>query len=605
MHVHTVATIKDKAVSAKNATAAKIQNTRDKHSSTPMAKTRFVDAGYMPKAGSPPPPPRPGARRSFNASRGSLEQEGAGSEAYGHEGREAFAAPPPVMRSTKPSLNARSASPPSPPPSRGLSVLERARAFKNPTSSPSSPTLPPPAPQRTPSQRWSQPAPKALQIPSADNSTDANVDIDKVDWTNLSPKDKEAFFGWLDEFFAQYIEKMRGVHSESNSTEGGEVRVVENTTRNSKTPPTTTILAPPAQPVRPASGAPATSGRGAPPPIKSWSKPTVEAAPSYTHSHDHSQPKVEFKSSYPPPTTCGSQALDLACYFHPSTEWDTPWYASQGALPPLLQTNPHRLYKAQMISRGDTRSITFAVLFCDLSAAWVSVSYSNSTTKVAERSAKYLDAPEALNGEELRGASEVYGETIARYAESFLGSGQFCGRGECWDLAAEALKFVTSSASPSIPAPIPSLGRTHGHLIFVGRASRGGRHEGQWRGGDDRVRRGDIVEWRSVRIARVGDQPGGYAILGDPEHTAVVTRDCVPYSPQLGVYDGAPLEPRALRSLEVVEQSLNDPPEPARRTYDLNRFEEGEMWIYRPVSMATYLGFEELVCEAPPHALSI
>ncbi|KAL5520559.1 hypothetical protein ACEPAG_9783 [Sanghuangporus baumii] len=598
-----VATIKDKAVSAKNATATKIQNTRDKHTSTPMAKTRFADAGYMPKASSPPPPPPPGARRSFNASRGSLES--AGAEAYGHDSTDRFAAPPPVVRTTKPSLNARSASPSSPPPSHRLSVFERAKAFNNSIHSPSSPAPPPPAP-RTPSQRWSQPASKPSQVPSTNDSADANVDIDKIDWANLSPEDKETFFGWLDEFFAQYIEKMQGVHLDDNAAEGRQVKVVENTTgnRGRRTPPPTAITpAPPAPPVRPASEAPVASGRGAPPPIKSWSKPTVEPTPSY--SHEHLQPKVEFKSSYPPPTTYGSQALDLACYFHPSTEWDTPWYASQGAIPPLLQTNPHRLYKAQMISRGDARSVTFAVLFCDLSAAWVSVSYSNSTTKVTERSAKYLDVPEPLNGEELRGASEVYGETIASYAESFLGSGQFCGRGECWDLAAEALKFVTSSASPSIPAPIPSLGRTHGHLIFVGRASRGGRQEGQWRGGDDRVRRGDIVEWRSVRIARVGDPPGGYAILGDPEHTAVVTRDSVPYSPQLGVYDGAPLEPRALRSLEVVEQSLNDPPEPARRTYDLNRFEEGEVWIYRPVSMVTYLGFEELVCEAPPHALSI
>ena len=31
-------------------------------------------------------------------------------------------------------------------------------------------------------------------------------EIDHIDWVNLSPDDKEAFFGWLDEFFARYLQ---------------------------------------------------------------------------------------------------------------------------------------------------------------------------------------------------------------------------------------------------------------------------------------------------------------------------------------------------------------------------------------------------------------
>jgi hypothetical protein len=37
-----------------------------------------------------------------------------------------------------------------------------------------------------------------------------------------------------------------------------------------------------------------------------------------------------------------------------------------------------------------------------------------------------------------------------------------------------------------------------------------------------------------------------------------------------------------------VEQSVGIPPQ--RKNYDLNAFEQGEMWIYRPVGMQAYLG---------------
>jgi hypothetical protein len=36
---------------------------------------------------------------------------------------------------------------------------------------------------------------------------------------------------------------------------------------------------------------------------------------------------------------------------------------------------------------------------------------------------------------------EICGETITAFAESFLGTGQFCAREECWDLADQALEY--------------------------------------------------------------------------------------------------------------------------------------------------------------------
>ncbi|EJD04766.1 uncharacterized protein FOMMEDRAFT_153856 [Fomitiporia mediterranea MF3/22] len=559
-----VATIKDKAVSAKNATVTKVQNTRDRHSSMPMAKTRFAEAGYVPDARKAPPPPPPPMRSHVSGQRFG-RTSGDGTEDVGAT----ESAPPPVVRNTKPVMNTNTLSSPSEsslPPAldRTQSVLERAKAFGAEAR---------PAISSQP-QSWkrSRPTPKA----------DVSTEIASIDWANLSPTDKQVFFEWLDEFFARYLQRAAEVTS-PGKTEKKEVgRVGEH------------VEPPPAPPV---SKATVVSGAklGPPPTIRSWSKPSIDTV---------SQSQSEFTPSYPPSTVHGSQALDLADYFHPSTQWDTAWYAGPNAIPPPLQTNLYRLYKAQMVSRGDTKSIQFAILFNDLSAAWVSVSFSVSTSRVTERSAKYLPVPPALPQELLVQANEMYGESIASYAESYLGSGQFCARGECWDLANEALKFFASD--PSIPPPVPSLGRTHGHLIFAGRAYPGGIQVGRWRGGDDRIRRGDIVEWRSVRrIGIVGGPPGAYGMLGDPEHTAVISRDATP-SPSAHLYDGASIEPRVFRELEVVEQSRNfNPPEPVKKCYDLERFEEGEVWIYRPISLEVYLGFGELECEAPLTALSI
>jgi len=194
-------------------------------------------------------------------------------------------------------------------------------------------------------------------------------------------------------------------------------------------------------------------------------------------------------------------------------------------------------------------------------------------------------------------AHELYGDTIAGFAEIFVGSGEFCARGECWDLAHEALQYFKDF--DYVPKPVPSVSRTHGHLIFEGKAMGSGTTGGRWRGGDDRVRRGDIVEWRKVKIRVVGALPGSWSTLGNPDHTAVIVRDSQPSRTPV---DGQPMSPVDLGSLEVVEQSLGLLPE--RKEYDLGAFEKGEMWIYRPVGMQAYLGtlFE---AKCPPGVRSV
>lgn len=311
----------------------------------------------------------------------------------------------------------------------------------------------------------------------------------------------------------------------------------------------------------------------------------------FIHSRTTSVSTVsDFVLSFPAPTIHGSAALDLAHFFHPSTHWDTPWYQDLAkSIPPPLQGNTQITYTTAWQSYGPTNTLFTGVLFADLSVCWTTVQFSATSnadpnkSSLVRRSAHYLPRPRPMDKAALVEAHETYGESIAAFAESFEGTDEFCAHGECWDLANEALKFF--DAYDYVPKPVPSLSRTHGHLIFEGKAMGKGNMAGRWRGGDDRVRRGDIVEWRNVKINTVDASPYSWVTLGEPDHTAVIVRDSQPSRPPV---NGQSLSPVELGSLEVVEQSVTTPPQ--RKNYDLNAFEAGEMWIYRPVGMKAYLG---------------
>lgn len=250
------------------------------------------------------------------------------------------------------------------------------------------------------------------------------------------------------------------------------------------------------------------------------------------------------------------------------------------------------MYVTSSVTMGSHKTINVGALFSDLSVFWGTVNFTTTRPadpKTTKRAAAYLPPPDALDRERLVEAHETYGDTIALYAESFLGSGQVCARGECWDLANEALKYFQDY--DYVPKPVPSISRTHGHLIYEARAKDGGRmKEGRWRGGDNRIRRGDIIEWRKVRIAL----PNGFSILGNPDHTAIIVADVeLKSSPK----DGETLSPMEVGVITVIEQSQGKLPD--KREYDLRCLEEGEVWIYRPISMEVYLGLRELSAVVP------
>lgn len=268
-------------------------------------------------------------------------------------------------------------------------------------------------------------------------------------------------------------------------------------------------------------------------------------------------------------------------YFSSSTQWDSAWYATPSAVPPPLENSRdcHRSHYTQW--RGDMHTLAGGALFSDLSACWYVVEWSKrnaQNTSAAKRRATVLPRPEPMSRDELVLAHETYGETIAAFAENYEGTGQWCARGECWDLASEALKSFEQW--DHVPKPIPSLGLTHGHMIYEGKAWGKGQAGGRWRGGDDRIRRGDIVQWKTTKIV------DGYATstLGAPDHTAVIVKDQIP---RITPTDGASMKPGDLVQLEVVEQSVHSPPK--RAVYRLQGMSEGELWIYRPVGMEAYL----------------
>jgi len=222
------------------------------------------------------------------------------------------------------------------------------------------------------------------------------------------------------------------------------------------------------------------------------------------------------------------------------------------------------------------------ILFSDLSMCWYSVTYG---TGPVTRWARFRPRPESMSGAALQQAAETHGAAVAAFAERAVASGRPVARGECWDIAHEALLHATSLFGPR-DAPVLSTSRAHGHLLFCGKPG-----AGRWRGGDDRFRAGDIVEWRSVRI---GMQFGAFAILGDPDHTAVLVEDTVP---RCAVVDGQSVLPADVGVVTVVEQTAGRAPK--REPYDLAKLQQGEVWVYRPVGMVEYLG-STLSVDVPP-----
>lgn len=395
---------------------------------------------------------------------------------------------------------------------------------------------------------------------------------------NLSHDDKQVFFSWLDEFFI----KLTG--DDSFVPKGQKQK-----------PAPASKWAVPSSVKDTVAGMVDEKGQGPPPPVATWSKPSAPASVPFPQPVISVSPSSDNFTSYPPRPTHGSAAEDLAYYFHPSTRWDRPWYNEQPPIPPPGM-NKGDLFgmTGQTSRRGnmEEKTLLYGVFCRDLSMFWGKLKITTYGSKPPdpnqiERTAKFLPCPQPLDKETLVNAHNTYGDTIASFAEGYIEAKQYCARGECWDLAAEGLKYFEEFEY--VENPIPSLAHTHGHLIASFNADVSGTPIGMWRGGDDRVRRGDIVQWKSVKITLNLGWGRGTATLGAPDHTSIVVADLVPGCP---VENGGWLDVSSFGTLEVAEQSVSTGELPKKATYDLSGLTQGEVWIYRPIGMKTYVGAE-------------
>lgn len=200
-------------------------------------------------------------------------------------------------------------------------------------------------------------------------------------------------------------------------------------------------------------------------------------------------------------------------------------------MPPVLVGRSDVRSSFSWMQRGEEKTYGASFLFGDGSIAWIRLSWHASSerrgtvTRDVKREGRYRPRPDIArdwDGDRLYAASETYGPRIVRFARDAVRGGRPIARGECWDLANEALKACEDQMPPGGRRPMPSIARTHGALIYYASAGRssggsGDRVMGEWTGGDPYVRPGDIVEWRSVTIREVGMGPGSYSTLGDPE----------------------------------------------------------------------------------------
>ncbi|TKA55512.1 hypothetical protein B0A53_02688 [Rhodotorula sp. CCFEE 5036] len=372
---------------------------------------------------------------------------------------------------------------------------------------------------------------------------------------------------------------------------------------------------------QPAPVAPAPTLSSGPPPISRATRPQLSPALA--------PPASRPDRSYPPAETHSSAALSLLHWLldPPNlssilTTSAVPFFlpppASPSPQPPPLENRSDVRSAYSWLQRGDAKSYVGCFLFGDASIAWIRISW-NATAEArgptallrggqVQREGRYRPRPRIehdWDAERLYRASETYGPRIVRFAQDALARGVPVARGECWDLANEALAACEAeSVGGASNKPFPSIARTHGALLYYARAGTG-EVVGTWTGGDVYVRPGDIVEWRSVTIREVGMAPGSYSTLGDPEHTAIIVAAGAPLT--LPRFDPSGRQPpfldtayplSSLVSLTVVEQSRGYAP--SEKTYDLAAMSKGEVWIYRPCGLRDLVGVDEVAAKWPP-----
>lgn len=206
---------------------------------------------------------------------------------------------------------------------------------------------------------------------------------------------------------------------------------------------------------------------------------------------------------------------------------------------------------------GGKQTFNITVRLKDLSIISYKFEYNNTNVKDVDVVIdNFVPSPleKIPTKQELVANHERFGEYVAGWCEHHRG--KTVGRGECWDLAKEALQKGCGNYA------FVSTYVIHGYPILQVANSGSGIH---FINGDqqlDEIRRGDILQFKTCTF--FDPATGVTSTCGQPDHTAVIVRK-----------DGD--------KLILLEQNLGGRRYVVDGACIIKNLTQGEMYVYRPM----------------------
>lgn len=239
-----------------------------------------------------------------------------------------------------------------------------------------------------------------------------------------------------------------------------------------------------------------------------------------------------------PPVAVAATDIDL--------DLPSQWYALPQKVPPPSVSKLN--HSCLWLSQGNDNQFNLDVRLPELTVAhyvlqWPTTNPAQVTVLVSYTPSPLATAPSKA---ELIDLSQRFGDYVALWVEKRQGT--VIGRGECWDVAHDALRYGCGNHA------MVTNYRIHGYPILdVAINDAGQMVYMDPRGQLDLVRRGDVVEITRAKFS-------GYNV--DNEHTAVVSGQ------DNGVFT-------------IVDQSQGVPV--TQRVIDIKTMSQGRLIVYRPM----------------------
>lgn len=231
------------------------------------------------------------------------------------------------------------------------------------------------------------------------------------------------------------------------------------------------------------------------------------AAPAASVPASHAASAVE--------AALGSQTYTKAPAFVPppsgkpvDTQMHTQWFVNDQPPPDLQGLG----WTSQFSSSGGTTTKIYAFRIPeDLSIIKLRIVYPTNNPAAATCERKDVPPPRELTPGELYEYNLLYGDVVARWAESMVGTQ--VGDGECWTLAKNAIEQSSQTA-------LVSQAYTHGALIYQQNGSTN--NPANIVKNVEAIRRGDILQFYEAKFESRTAGGTSSSSYGVPNHTAVV-----------------------------------------------------------------------------------